>query len=146
MLDPVLVSPCFLSCAYCENDYLDKQDALKIAVQTYKDLAASKKANANHVTFATTITALRNLMPQGERRDAAVQTIFKNAAADGYVDEMVVQRIQSVLSPDKLRGLFAAAVTDDGVIRVEQLPSEWRRKVKSAPARKKKIPYPERQR
>ena len=104
-------------CAYCENDDLDKQDALRIAIATYKDLAKSKDARPNHVTFATVITALRNLMPRGEKRDSAVQTIFKAAAKEGYVDEMVVKRMQSVLTPSQLRDIFPAGISGDEMRR-----------------------------
>jgi hypothetical protein len=50
------------ACAYCENDHLVKQDSLRVAVQTYKDLEKSSYGNTNHVTYATLLSALCNLL------------------------------------------------------------------------------------
>ena len=117
-------------CAYCENDEIEKKDALRIAISTFKELAKSNYATPNHVTFVTLLTALRNLMPHCDERDLAVETIFKAAAKGGWVDELLVRRMESVLATDKLHEIFSsAAIKSDGTVRFEQLPTEWRRKV-----------------
>ena len=74
-------------------------------------------------------------MPRGEKRDLAVQTIFKAAPKDGYVDKIVVMRVQSVLTPSQLKDIFPARMVTDGRrVSVELLPNEWRRKVISTRA------------
>jgi pentatricopeptide repeat protein len=82
------------ACAYCIEDDMDKREALRVAIETYKNLEMSEYGNPNHVTYSNLITALRNLLPRGESRDSAVRTVFESAAKGGYVDGTVVQRVQ----------------------------------------------------
>lgn len=127
-------------CAYCEKDENEKRDALQIAILTYKELNESDHAAPNQITFATVLTALRNLMPKSEERDAAVMTVFKNAATAGCVGEFVLRRTQSALEAETIRKKFHNALFDDGSINIELLPSEWRRNVDKSPVRKKVAP------
>lgn len=85
-------------CAFCENDENEKQVSLSIAVSTYNELVNSASASPNHITFATLITAIRNLMPGGHDRDTAVQVVFKKAAQCGLVDDFLLNRVQTALS------------------------------------------------
>lgn len=119
-------------CAYCENDEIEKSNALKIAISTYKALLASKYGEPNQVTFSSLLTALRNLLPACKERSAAVQTVFKSAAKDGRVDDLVVRRLQTSLSTDELRELVSAkAVSSDGQVVMDELPREWTRNVEA---------------
>lgn len=124
------------SCAYCENDVSEKREALRIAIATYKELTASKYGVPSEVTFSTLLTALRNLLPKGKERSSAVQTVFKSAAKDGRVDDLVVRRLQSALTTEELRDLFSSTdvVSRNGQIRISQLPNEWRANI--APRRR----------
>jgi hypothetical protein len=116
------------SCAYCENDALEKRDALRIAVETYKELIGSDYGTPNQVTFTTVLTALRNLSPASEKRAAAVSTIFTKCADDGHVADFVLRRLQSVLNTDQLRVLVGEhAVSPDGSVDIDKLPGEWKR-------------------
>lgn len=82
------------SCAYCENDDMDKRDALRIAIGTYKDLEKSSHSSPNHVTYSTLLTALRNLLPISPKRSLAIKDVFLSAITNGYVDQTVVQRVK----------------------------------------------------
>jgi hypothetical protein len=82
------------SCAYCVNDVMDKRNALRIAIGTYKDLEKSKYGAPNHVTYANLLNALRNLLPKSPQRSIAVQDIFRSAIKNGCVDLMVIQRVK----------------------------------------------------
>jgi hypothetical protein len=82
------------ACAYCENDQLDKRDSLRIAIKTYKDLEKSKYGNPNHVTYATLLSALRNLLPTSPQRTVAVQDVFRSAIRDGFADQNVIQQVK----------------------------------------------------
>ena len=66
-------------------------------------------------------------MPKGEERDAAVLTIFKNAAAAGYVDTFFVKKMHTVLATWKIRKIFQNAIRADGKVNIDLLPREWRR-------------------
>jgi hypothetical protein len=120
------------SCAYSENENLEKRNALQIAVGTYKELVSSDYGNPNHVTFSTLITALRNLSPPSEKRASAVANVFRTCAEGGEVTDLVLRRVQSVLNRDQLSDIFGAAVLQDGCVDINQLPAEWRRNVQPA--------------
>ena len=82
------------SCAYCENDEIDKKNALRIAVSTFRDLRDSTYAAPNHVTYSMFLTALRNLVQKGPKRSVAIQDVFKTAIQNGCVDEVVLKRLK----------------------------------------------------
>ena len=116
------------ACAYCENEAVDKRNALKIAIATYKELCASSYGTPNKVTYLALLTALRNLLPPGTERTAAVQTVFRNAARDGHVDYQVIRRVQSALTQDELQDLLSAKlVSKKGEVNLGKLPVEWTR-------------------
>jgi hypothetical protein len=116
------------SCAYTENDAVEKREALQIAVATYKELCASERAKPNGITFSTMITALRNLLPASEKRSAALETIFKKCIEEGEVAELVVRRLQSATSPEQFTALVGEnVISRDGKVNLEQIPHAWKR-------------------
>ncbi len=118
------------SCAYCENDSLDKSLSLRIAIETYKELLNSNHEGPNQITFSTFLTALQNLMPPNEKRAVAIRTIFKRCADDGLVSDLVLRRLQSSLSQDQLRKVLGkTVVSPEGTVNAEQIPLIWRRNV-----------------
>lgn len=116
------------SCAYCENDVIEKRNALRIAIATYKDLGKLDYGDPNEVTFSTLLAALRNLLPESKERTSAMSTVFRSAAEDGRVDDLVVRRVQSALTKDELIELFSSdIVTEKGQVKTDLIPNEWRR-------------------
>jgi len=127
------------SCAYCENDALEKRGALQIAVETYKELLNSDYGRPNQVTFSTVITALRNLSPVSEKRAEAIQNVFRRCAQDGQVAEFVLLRLQSALNADQLREVVGdAALSSDGSVDIDQIPDEWKRNARTKSSRNKR--------
>jgi len=123
------------SCAYCERDSLEKRQALRIAIETYKELLVRIPDGANQVTFSTLVTAFRNLLPPDETRAAAIETIFKKCADDGHVSDRFLRQVQSSLSEDQLHKLIGVELLSEGRVDVEQIPSTWRRNVEQMSAR-----------
>lgn len=118
------------SCAFCENDSLEKRQALRIAVETYKEMVSADAEGPNQITFSTLITALRNLMPPDETRVAAIETIFKKCADEGHVSDLFLRRVQSSLSLDQLQKLVGDQVASgEGKLDIKQIPLKWRRNV-----------------
>jgi len=114
------------SCAYCENDLLEKRDSLHIAVKTYKEMMASENAQPNQVTFATVLTALRNLMPADDKRAAAAKTVFQHCIDAGLVTDLVLRRLQSTLNGDQLVGVVGSdVISSDGTVSIANLPRRW---------------------
>ena len=138
---------CFTSvinaCAYCENDALEKRQALKIFVDTYKELTDRSDLRPNHVTFASILNALQTLLPEIDpKRTSAVMTVFKKCSEDGMCDQLVLKRLESLLDEEELRRLVGVdAVTPNGNVDISMIPFEWKRNVKSkASPRSKMMP------
>ena len=130
--------------AYCERDAAEKRTSLEIAIFTYKELVKSNYGNPNEVTFATFLTALRNLLPKSKERSAAVRSVFETAANDGRVNNLVLRRVQSALTSKELHEMFPGAISEHGEVQLKQLPKEWRRNVNSSPRRVQKSPFGQR--
>lgn len=114
------------ACAYTERDAIERRDALQVFVKTYKDMISKEDVVANHVTFATVLTALRNLLPADEKRAAAVKTVFEKCAEVGMCDHLVIKRLQSILNTEQLIGLVGAERVDkNGFVQMALLPAEW---------------------
>jgi hypothetical protein len=116
------------SCAYCGNDSIEQRQALRIAIETYKEMLEAGRDGPNHITFSTLLTALRNLMPPDDIRALAIETVFKRCASDGYVTDDVLRRLMSSLSMDQLHKLVGTTVIRaDGSIDISAIPAEWTR-------------------
>ena len=118
------------ACAYAERDSIEKRDALQVFVKTYKEIISEKGIDPNHITFATALTALRNLLPADEKRVAAVKTVFEKCTEMGMFDHLVARRLQSILDTEQLKGLVGDDKVDEkGVIDLALIPAEWTRNV-----------------
>ena len=114
------------SCAYCERDSIDQGQALRIAIETYKEMLGEEDEGPNAVTFSTLLTAFRNLMPPDETRAQAVGAVFKKCTNDGYVSDLVLRRLQSSVSRDYLEKLVGKdAILPDGSVDIAAIPPKW---------------------
>jgi hypothetical protein len=74
-------------------------------------------------------------MPEGEKRDSAMLTVFRNAATTGYVNDLVLQKMRTALKRERLDKVFGKAFRADGSVDIKLLPTDWRRNVE-APGRR----------
>jgi PPR repeat family len=115
-------------CAYCGKDSIEKRQALRIAIETYKEMLEGGRDRPNHITFSTMLTALRNLMPPDDTRVLAIEKVFKRCANDGFVTDGILLRLQSSLSTDQLANLVGNSVIHaDGSVDMSTIPTEWSR-------------------
>jgi len=116
------------SCAYSEDDELEKQVALRIAIKSYKELISTPEYGIpNQVTFSTIITALRYLTPQSKKRADAIKNIFKLCKEKGEVGDFVLRTLQASLDRDNLREVVGNdAIASNGSVILEELPSAWK--------------------
>jgi len=119
------------SCGFCENDAVEKRDALRVAIETYKELLHLTYDRPNEVTFATMITVLRNLCPKGKDRTLAIGTVFQTCADQGLVDFNVLLRLKSAIQEEsELHALVNPQVfLPNGSIDMSQVPLKWRKNV-----------------
>ena len=119
------------ACAYTERDAIEKRDALEVFVKTYKEMINEENVVPNHVSFATVLTALRNLLPADEKRAAAVKTVFEKCTEMGMCDQLVTRRLQSIVNTKQLKGLVGDENVDERgvIINMALLPAEWTRSI-----------------
>jgi hypothetical protein len=103
------------SCAYAIGDDAEKADAMQIATTTFNELCNSeygKPNHVNHVTYAANLTACRNLLPEGETRAASMTSIFQKCCEDGQVHDLIIRRLESVLTKEQLHELYQSVGLD----------------------------------
>ena len=116
------------SCAYSIGDAAEKRQALEICLAAYKELERTPEhGKPNHVTYATTLAALTNLLPPSESRSAAVASVFKRCQETGQVDGLVIKRLQGALTNEEMSALCPQSlVMASGRIDTASIPLEWR--------------------
>jgi hypothetical protein len=83
------------ACAFCINDETEKKQALRIAINTYKEL--ENTGTPNHVTYINMLVALQNLLPPSSQRSTAAKDLFENAKRNGFVTLPAIERLKCTL-------------------------------------------------
>lgn len=84
------------ACAFCINDEAEKKHAIRIAINTYKEL--EKTGTPNHVTYINMLVALQNLLPPSPQRSTAAKDLFENAKRNGFVTLASIERLKCTLT------------------------------------------------
>jgi hypothetical protein len=79
------------TCSLCGFDDYEKKTALRIAIETYKDLERSASARPDEFTYSNFLVVLRKLLPESPKRSLAVRDVFAKAASNGYVNDYVFE-------------------------------------------------------
>lgn len=117
--------------AYAIGDAAEKARAFQIATDTFKELHSSDYGKPNDVTYTTYITACQNLIPEGDIRVSTIQVIFKRCCNEGMLSKRMLQRLQSALSNEQLKGLLKESVENNGIVSpTKQKMAEWGRNVR----------------
>lgn len=127
------------ACAYTVGDQAEKAEALRIAEKTFEEMSNSQYEGVrpNHVSFASYLTACRNLLPGDDARAAAISRIFQQCRDKGQVDEIVLRRVQSSLTARQLEDLGLGG--EEGT-----LPEKWSANVIDTRKRRKQGASPRR--
>jgi pentatricopeptide repeat protein len=107
------------ACAYTVGDPGEKADAMQIAASTFNELCSSEYGEPNHVCYSSYITAVRNLLPDGELKTKTAIGLFNKCREDGQVGDIVVKTMSSFLSPKQLEKIGLGH-------NAKALPKEWR--------------------
>lgn len=144
------------ACAKCparEHDYPDQQRAaLKIAFAVFKALQIEKNVKPNHITYATLLKAVNNLLPRmpyfgteseennsnennkGNSRKEIVKKLFDNAKKDGMVDPNVLKQMRQSIDSNEFMELIGeqSPIFDkmSGRVDFSKMPLEWGKDVK----------------
>jgi len=119
------------TCALCRGGDTEKASHLRVAIQTYNELRQpnSPYGAPNNITFMSMLTALTNLLPEGNERSTAALGIFNAAKETGFVDHHVMERILSIVSAKELEGTLPDNVIY-GNAPFSELPNEWSRSIR----------------
>jgi len=112
------------ACVYTRGNQDERNEAMKILVETFNMMRNSSGVDANHVTYAMFIKGCARLMPVGEKRDAVIENVFRKCCTEGYVSEFVFDTLVASSSQALCRKVMGGDVdNDDGV----QIPEQWTR-------------------
>ena len=117
------------ACAYTFGRSEEKEEALKVGIETYEELQSSSEIETNHVAYGSFIRLCRRLMPDDSRRNHFITRAFRQCCSDGQLGEYVVRQIRAV--PNLYVSLLQAHINhDDGEVVYNDLPSSWTCNVK----------------
>jgi hypothetical protein len=113
------------TCAYAFGRNEEKEEALKVGIETYEELQSSD-IEANHVVYGSFIRLCRKLMPMDDaRRNHFITRAFRQCCSDGMVGEYVLKQLRAV--PD----VYTKHIVDVNVpIEDLSLPKKWSRNVR----------------
>ncbi|KAL9187359.1 hypothetical protein ACHAXT_001462 [Thalassiosira profunda] len=111
------------ACAYTFGRSEEKEEALKIGLETYEEMQASPDIEANHVAYGSYLRVCRRLMPEDDpRRKDLISQAFRQCCSDGQLGEYVLKQLRAV--PDLYVPLLQAYIID-GEVSYRDLPHSW---------------------
>ena len=135
-------------CAKTRGKQAERDEALKIAYDTFKELENSEYDQPNFITFSVFMKACHYLLPKSDMRSKLMEVIFNKACAAGQVEQSVLRQFQfsspelfykTVLNQKKPKG--AIKYLSDKMTReiLKDLPYQWTRNVNNICERKRSI-------
>jgi hypothetical protein len=125
-LDPTVFT-CNAVLLACSEDATAPDAAFRVAVQVFNDIRAMTDG-PDQVSFGNMLRCAK-LLPDGDRRDALVQSTFQLCCKRGFVNSFVIRDLQSVAEEPVWRNLLQCPT---GEARPELLPAPWTRKFAAA--------------
>eukprot|EP00970_Alexandrium_tamarense_P001585 scaffold181_cov236-Alexandrium_tamarense.AAC.1 len=122
------------ACAYTFGSPNEKEEALKIGIETFEELQSSE-IEVNHVAYGSFLRICRKLMPEDDdRRRDLIKRTFRQCCSDGQVGEYVLSQLRAI--PELYVSLLQPHIID-GEASYYDLPNKWTRNVKD---RRRKYP------
>jgi len=121
------------ACAYTFGRSEEKEEALKIGIETYEELQSSTEIETNHVAYGSFFRVCRRLMDDDYRRDDLITSAFRQCCSDGQLGEYVLRQLRAV--PELYVSLLQAYIID-GEVLYQDLPSSWKCNVKDTKRKK----------
>ena len=117
------------ACAYTFGRGELKEEALKIAIETYEELQFCHGIETTHVVYGSFIRACRRLMRDDARRNRFISYAFWQCCSDGQLGEYVLLQLRAV--PELYVALLQDYITrEDEEVTYQDLPSNWTMKVR----------------
>ena len=125
-----------LACAYTRGSDRQQLAALQVAFAVHKamQLDANISGSGNHITFATLLRAVGNLLPAGsEERNPVATAVMKKAIANGVVDRNVIKTLQQACDSTVFTSLLSKdmKVLSPGHFDLNSIPEQWSQNIPS---------------
>lgn len=117
------------ACAYTFGRAEEKEEALKIGIETYEELQSSPDIVTNHVVYGSFIRVCRRLMPPDSHSNHFITRAFKQCCSDGQLGEYVLRQLRPV--PNLYLSLLQSYIPDgEDEVNYDDLPVSWTCNVK----------------
>jgi len=113
------------ACAYTNGDEKAKMSAFKVSRRVFKEILGGESGSPNQIVFATFLKCC-TLIPSGVKRDELVQSIFNDCCQRGLADVKVIVNLRRLLSPSTLHKVLEGTVLARGMVKIEDIPSNWK--------------------
>lgn len=110
------------------SDQMCIEEALKVAFLTFGEIRGSKQVHANHVSYASFLGAVANLMPCTARQEI-VTLVFRQCITTGQVSRLVLKKLRQAVNTQGAYRTLLRGHNED------KLPKEWTARVREARAR-----------
>jgi len=121
------------ACAFTYGKKAVKEQALTIAIETFKELNRSPNVRSNDVTYATFMRAVSTLAEKDDpRRDHLIEHVFRQCCIDGQVSASVLKQL-SKGAPHLYISLLPATLGKKavyGMVGMNEIPKKWKRNVR----------------
>ena len=108
------------------KDEMERRKIMKIAFKAVDDMRAlGLRPNAG--TYTALLEASHNLLPEGNDRQRVVETVFQSCCEEGYVDQTVLEKLQSAASTYLYTKLVVAH--SEEVENMKVVPESWTRNI-----------------
>lgn len=115
------------ACAFTSGDQSDCKEALRIMVETFNNMRASKirSINPNHVSYGLFLKGCGNLIDDIEKKQTVVENLFRKCTRDGCVSDFVLDALLEATSTPFVETLLGTSIDEEGI----QIPEEWTRNI-----------------
>lgn len=126
------------ACAQTKGSDRQQLAALQVAFAVHKamQLDANITGSGNHITFATLLRSVGNLLPAGsEERNPVATAVMKKAIAEGVVDRNVIKTLQQACDSTVFTSLLSKDMKalSPGHFDWNSIPELWSRNVDQSP-------------
>ena len=115
------------ACAFTKGDQSDCKEALRIMVEIFNNMRASKirSINPNHVTYGLFLKGCGNLIDDSKKKETVVENLFRKCSRDGCVSDFVLDALMEATSTPFVETLLGTSIDEEGI----QIPEEWTRNI-----------------
>lgn len=113
----------FIRVCASQKDSTIMMQAFSLAIQTFRDARLANMCDAD--TFHSMLSACNNLIPVGEARNRALETVFEEGCKLGLLNREILNLFRDICSDDVYTKMVVAAAQDEPKLGGKRLPPSW---------------------